>query len=139
MRRASFQVLAAKASLAYDANGNTLSKSTPSGATSYAWDFENRVSSVTLPNGSVDRFKYDPFGRRIESDGTGRIFVYDGDNIIEDLDLTGKSVARYTQGLGIDEPLEASQSGVPNYYEADGLGSIASLTDPTGAVADTYT
>ncbi|MFZ0960816.1 MAG: RHS repeat-associated core domain-containing protein [Terriglobia bacterium] len=25
------------------------------------------------------------------------------------------------------------------YYEADGLGSITSLTDPTGAVAATYT
>ncbi len=64
--------------------------------------------------------------------------VYDGDNVIEDLDLTGKATARYTQGLGIDEPLEVSQSGVPNYYEADGLGSITGLTDPTGAVANAY-
>ncbi len=127
-----------KNTLTYDANGNTLSKATPSGTTMYTWDFENRLSSVTLPNGSVDRFKYDPFGRRIESDGTGRIFVYDGDNIVEDLDLTGKSVARYTQGPGIDEPLEVSQSAMPNYYETDGLGSIVSLTDASGAIANTY-
>ncbi len=113
--------------------------SAPNGTTAYVWDFENRLTSVTLPNGSVDRFKYDPFGRRIESDGTGRIFVYDGDNVIEDLDLTGKPVARYTQGLGIDEPLEVSQSGVPNYYEADGLGSITSVSTPTGTAANTYT
>ncbi len=128
-----------KTTFTYEANGNTLSKATPSGTTSYTWDFENHLSGVTLPNGSVLHYKYDPFGRRIESDGTGRIFVYDGDNIIEDLDLTGKSVARYTQGLGIDEPLEETQSGTPTYYEADGLGSITSLTDPTGAVANTYT
>lgn len=50
----------------YDANGNTTSKTNSSGTTSYAWDFENRLSSVTLPNGGgTVTFKYDPFGRRI--------------------------------------------------------------------------
>ncbi len=128
-----------KTTFTYDANGNTTAKTEPSGTTTYTWDFENRLTSVTLPNGSVDRFKYDPFGRRIESDGTGRIFVYDGDNIIEDLDLTGKAIARYAQGLGIDEPLEEVQSGTAAYYEADGLGSITSLTTAAGTVANTYT
>ncbi len=74
-----------KTSFTYDANGNTTSRTDPSGTTSDTWDIENRMTSVTLPNGSVDRFKYDPFGRRIESEGRGRIFVYDGDNVIEDL------------------------------------------------------
>jgi len=64
----------------YDANGNTLTKTAANGTTSYAWDFENRLTSVTLPKGSVLHYLYDPFGRRIFSDGTGRIFVYDGEN-----------------------------------------------------------
>ncbi len=127
-----------KTTFSYDANGNTLSKATPSGTTSYAWDFENRLTSVSLPNGSVVHYKYDPFGRRVFSDATGRIFVYDGDNVLEDLDLTGKPVARYTQGLGVDEPLATTASGVSSSYEADGLGSITSLTTAAGTLANTY-
>lgn len=52
--------------LSFDANGNTLTSVATAGTTTYTWDFENRLSSVTLPGsgGSVN-FKYDPFGRRI--------------------------------------------------------------------------
>ncbi len=51
----------------YDNNGNTADRrSTPPGTTTYAWDFENRLTSVTLPgSGGTVTFKYDPFGRRI--------------------------------------------------------------------------
>ena len=63
----------------YDSNGNTLTKVVGSNTTSYAWDFENRLSSVTLPGtGGTVSFKYDPFGRRIyksSSNGTS-IFAY---------------------------------------------------------------
>jgi YD repeat-containing protein len=47
-------------------NGNTQTKVVGSNTTSYAWDFENRMTSVTLPgSGGTVAFKYDPFGRRI--------------------------------------------------------------------------
>jgi YD repeat-containing protein len=51
--------------VAYDANGNTLSD--PSGK-SYTWDFENRLTQAVVPgtNGGTTTFKYDPFGRRIQ-------------------------------------------------------------------------
>jgi YD repeat-containing protein len=52
---------------AYDANGNTTSKTDSTGTTTYSWDFENRLTQVTLPgSGGSVTFKYDPFGRRIE-------------------------------------------------------------------------
>src|SRR5579871_5572790 len=55
------------ASYTYDANGNTLTKVVSSNTTSYAWDYENRLASVTLPSsGGTVTFKYDPFGRRVE-------------------------------------------------------------------------
>ena len=39
-----------------------------SGTTTYAWDFENRLTSITLPgSGGTVSFNYDPFGRRIVS------------------------------------------------------------------------
>jgi YD repeat-containing protein len=37
------------ATYAYDSNGNTLTKTVGSNTTTYAWDFENRLTSVTLP------------------------------------------------------------------------------------------
>ena len=48
-------------------------------------------------------------------------------------------MARYTQGLGIDEPLVMYRGGLSYYYNADGLGSITSLTDASGQIAATYT
>jgi YD repeat-containing protein len=76
--------------------------------THYNWDFENRLTSVQLPgSGGTVSFKYDAFGRRVEkvSSSTTSIYVYDGDNLIEEINSAGTAVARYTQGLNIDEPL----------------------------------
>ncbi|HEV2233471.1 MAG TPA: RHS repeat-associated core domain-containing protein [Terriglobia bacterium] len=131
---------AGNATFTYDANGNTTSKTDSSGTTTYTWDFENRLTSVTLPNGHVQNYKYDPFGRRIFKDSPTktRVFVYDGDNIAERLDASGKATERFTQALGIDEPLATYASGIGTYYEADGLGSITSLTNASGNIANTY-
>jgi RHS repeat-associated protein len=131
------------ATYTYDANGNPLTSTTGSNTITYTWDFENRLSSVTLPGtaGTVS-FKYDPFGRRIYKSApnfTG-IFAYDGDNLVETVNSSGTVLARYTQTQNIDEPLAELRSTTgTSYYEADGLGSITSLTSSAGVVANTYT
>ena len=121
-----------------DANGNTLSD--PSGK-QYAWDFENRLTQAVVPGTGTVTFKYDPFGRRIykSSPNFTGIFVYDGANLIETLNASGAVLAGYTQTQKIDEPLAELRSGGASYYEADGLGSITSLSSSAGAVANTYT
>jgi len=130
------------ASYTYDDNGNTVSKTDASGATAYAWDYENRLTSVTLPGtGGTVTFKYDPFGRRIykaSASGTS-IFAYDGDNLVEETNSSGAVVARYSQGLNIDEPLAMLRGAATSYYHADGLGSVTSLSNAAGALAQTYT
>jgi hypothetical protein len=74
---------------------------------------------------------YDPFGRRIEkispTSGT-TIYAYDGDNVVEQLNASGSPTARFTQGPGIDEPLEVQIGRGNYYYSADGLGSVVALT-----------
>ena len=125
---------------ALDANGNTLSDSS---GKSYTWDFENRMTQAVVPgtNGGTTTFKYDPFGRRIykQSPNFTSTFVYDGPTLIETVNASGIEVASYTQGLNIDEPLAMLRGTTTDYYAADGLGSITSLTSSAGAVADTYT
>jgi hypothetical protein len=39
-------------------------------------------------------------------------------------------VARYTQGLNIDEPVAMLRSSATSYYHADGLGSITEHVPP---------
>jgi RHS repeat-associated protein len=124
----------------YDANGNTLSD--PSGK-SYTWDFENRMVQAVVPgtNGGTTTFKYDPFGRRIQKSGPlgTTNYLYEGNNSIEEVDQSGNVLTRYTQGPGLDRPLSELHSGIASYYEADALGTVTSLTNPSGAIASTQT
>jgi len=126
----------------FDNNGNTTSKTDSTGTTQYTRDFENRLSSVTLPGtGGTVSFAYDPFGRRIKkvsSAGTS-IFAYDGDNLIEETNSSGGVVARYSQTQNLDEPLAMLRNATTSYYHADGLGSVTSLSSAAGSIANTYT
>ena len=87
-------------------------------------------------------FTYDPFGRRIRKTSAQAgvvIYVYDGDDVIEELDASGTLQARFTHGPGIDEPLAMYRDDETHFYHADGLGSITSLTDdPGGEVEGRY-
>jgi len=88
-----------------------------------------------------ESFKYDPFGRRIyksSSSGTS-IYAYDFDNLIEETNSSGSAVARYAQTDNTDEPMAMLRSGTTSYYHADGLGSVTSLSNTAGALAQTYT
>jgi RHS repeat-associated protein len=129
-------------SYSYDNNGNTATKVDTTGTAQYFWDFENRMSSVTLPgSGGTVTFKYDPFGRRIyksSSSGTS-VFAYDGDNQVEETNAAGAVVARYELTQNIDEPLAMLRSSATSYFHADGLGSISSLSNAAGSIANTYT
>ncbi len=133
-----------RSSYAYDYNGNLTSKSNSSGTTSYAWDYENRLTSVTLPaSGGTVTFKYDPFGRRIQKSGPSGTtnYLYDGANPVTDLYADGQILAGYMPGPGIDELLASLANSDTDFVflESDGLGSITSLSNSSGAITDTYT
>jgi RHS repeat-associated protein len=123
----------------YDDNGNLLSKTDSTGTVNYTWDFENRLTSVQQPTG-IATFKYDPFGRRIQKSSSAGTtdYLYDGANIFEEMDVAGSVLARYTQAIGMDEPLAVLRGTNTNYYLADGLGSITALTNAAGAVVASY-
>jgi RHS repeat-associated protein len=128
---------AGSTSYTYDNNGNTITKTDGTGTTTYTWDFDNRLTSVHPPNQITVTFKYDPFGRRIQK--AGSVFVYDGANLIQEADAGGNLVARYVFGSATDEPLAAYRGDTWEFYQADGLGSITSLSTSAGTVSDSFT
>ncbi len=107
---------------------------------------------------TVVSFSYDPFGRRIakqieEPGHAAHVFtyLYDNEDIIAISEnsgsLSGKrhgkgrganKTSRILHGPGIDEPLAIEQQGRLYYYHADGLGSIATITDHKGKVVESY-
>jgi RHS repeat-associated protein len=131
----------ASATYTYNDNGNMLSKTDGSGTRNFIWDSDNRLKQVTLPSGVTVNYKYDPLGRRIQrttSAGGDERFVYDGQNVLLDLDSSGAVVTSYLNGIGSDDHLRQTNTttGV-SYFLTDHLGTTATLTDATGNVVET--
>lgn len=133
------------ATYSHDNNGNLTSKTDGTGTTQFAWDFENRLKQVTLPNGKVVTYKYDALGRRIERSATiapplpattVTRFIYDGQDVIRDTDGNGVTTANYLNGPGIDNKLRQSVGVAALYFVQDHLGSTRALTDGNGNVVE---
>lgn len=128
-------------SYTYDFNGNTLTKANSSGTTQYAWDFENRLTNVTLPNGGgVVAFKYDFLGMRIQKSGPNGTtnYVYDGNDLIQELDGSGAVLARYARDSRSDETLAMLRGTTLTFYNTDGIDSVTSLTGASTSLIQTY-
>jgi hypothetical protein len=61
----------------------------------------------------------DPFGRRIEKTTSSATssYAYDSNNLVEETNASGAVVARYAQGLNIDEPVAMLRASATSYYE----------------------
>ena len=126
--------------LSYDANGNLAGRAGPGGTTRFEHDFEDRLVKVSMPDGKATTFGYAPTGQRAwkrDADGLTN-YVYDGLDLIQELDDKGSTRAAYTYGPGIDQPLVLQRGGQTYYYHADRLGSIRLLSDSKGKVVATY-
>ena len=122
------------ATFTYDLNGNLATKSDTTGAWTYEWDAENRLTRVTRNGAEVARYRYDPLGRRVEklAGAVRTTYVYDGEDILRE--RVGNSNRYFVHGPGIDEPLARVVGSTPTYLHADGLGSIVSHTNAAGKV-----
>jgi RHS repeat-associated protein len=66
-------------------------------------------------------------------------YLYDREDILATFSDSGREIARYSQGPGIDEPLAEVRHHQTRFYHADALGSIIAVTDKHGhAIRDYY-
>ena len=145
-------------SYSYDRNGNLTERTHKSTGriTTYTWDYENRLTSVTErisagtePTSKVF-YKYDAFGRRIQKKVNGTItnYVYDRDNIYLEFDNQSILEAKYTHSDRVDEVLMMERPRSPHtsesfteqryYYHHDRLGSVTEITNLRGDVVQRY-
>jgi RHS repeat-associated protein len=131
------------ASYLYNNNGNMISKTDASGTTQFAWDFENRLTQVVTPASGSVTYKYDALGRRIQrtpSSGISTNFVYDGQDVVKDINSDGTTV-EYLNGPGIDNKIrqKGSSNSTTYYFSQDHLGSTTALTGTTGKLVERIT
>ncbi len=120
----------------YDGMGNTISG--PTGNTTY--DYERRLTSITLPSGDTVTYKYLPDGTRImRANGTEtEYYLYDREDRIADYDQSGNLIIAYTHGPGIDEPVAMTVNGSTYFYIPDIQGSIRAIADINGNLMASY-
>jgi RHS repeat-associated protein len=118
----------------FDANGNTVSD----GWFTFTYDIENKLVSALPVNAGVRALSYDPLNRLdTYNPGTPKRFIYDGDEVVAELDASGNIIVRYVRGDAPDEIVTGYTSADPTargWYHLDQRGSVIAVTDPNGAV-----
>jgi YD repeat-containing protein len=129
----------------------------------FGYDALSRRTSLTRPNGVNTTYGYDPASNRlsvrhklapprstpqptpttpptIERPAPTIAWVqpltYSYDNLYQL--VSAKLLARYIQSAATDRPMGELRSGTTSYYQQDGLGSVRSLSNSAGALANTH-
>ncbi|MCP4423367.1 MAG: choice-of-anchor D domain-containing protein, partial [Chloroflexi bacterium] len=126
----------------YDANGNTIQRSSPERTITYSYDYENRL--VGYDNGETAvEFIYDGDGNRVAKIVDGEHINYVNDvngaltQVLLEADAGWYVDKSYT--LGPDRINQMDWSGNPTFYLYDSpLRSVTALTDSAGALMDSY-
>jgi RHS repeat-associated protein len=125
----------------YDADGNLLRETSGGQLSTFAYDDQNRLTTVVTPAGTWS-YEYDALGNRIATIGNGQRTEYLLDptglvNVAGVYDAAGSLLARYVHSnFGLVSQLNAG--GAADYYDFDSIGSTAGLTAADGSVLNSY-
>jgi RHS repeat-associated protein len=132
----------------YDAEGNLISRADAATGswTHYTWNTDHQLISVDGSNGSHTSYKYDPLGRRVESNQSGSVtrYAWDAFNLVAEYDGSNALVTSYVTGptnasvydaTTPAEVLESTRSGSALYNLHNAQGSTVAATRSDGTVA----
>jgi RHS repeat-associated protein len=129
---------AGPATFAFDSNGNMTTKSDSGGTTTYTYDFENRLKTVS---GGTD-YSYNGQGVRLQKIENGKTtrYVVDANHnlsqVLCETDGNGTITAYYVYGAGL--AYKVNPDGTHYYYAFDPLGSTIAMTDDAKNVVNSY-
>jgi RHS repeat-associated protein len=130
---------AGPSSFTYDGNGNRLTKTTGSATLSYTFDALNRLASVS--GGGVGAlYQYDGDGNRVSQQAGSSTYQYSLDvarrnaAVLNETGADGNIDFQYGRTL-----LSGSSSTIEQFYQSDGMGSTADVTDATDILKASYT
>ncbi len=103
--------------------------------TLYTWSDAGTLTSIVAESGATSAYRYDAFGRRLEANENGAVrrFVYSGWNLRNEFDGANALRATYVAGLFPDSVYEVVRDATRYYPLFDGVGSVTTLTDGSGA------
>ena len=130
---------AGTSSFTYDGDGNRLTKTTGGTTVSYAFDALNRLTAVS-GGGIAAQYQYDGDGNRFSQQAGASSYQYAVDvarrnpSVLNENGSDGNIDFQY--GLTM---LSGSSTTLEQFYQADGVGSTADVTDATDTLKASYT
>jgi RHS repeat-associated protein len=130
--------------LQYDLDGNLTAKTaagSAGGSYQYTWDSEGQLTGSNLNGIGWVSYGYNAFGQRVRRTspvGAVQRYLYDGDDLLMELDAAGDPVREYTYYPGVDLPHSVRQNGQTYYYALEYPGHVAGLVTAAGQVVNRY-
>jgi RHS repeat-associated protein len=129
----------------YDADGNLSGKTDLVSSEHSALNFDSENALTGANTGSaIWTYRNDAIGRRIEKSsgtfsGQALRYIYDGMNILAEIDDVNNLVRIYSNARTTDELLMLRMSNGNEYlYHQDALNSIDALSDSSGNLVENY-
>ncbi len=128
--------------LAYDENGNLTRRVKPGvDDLTPVWNSLGQMTSAWRYQKGTVSYGYDAFGRRVRRtapDGSVTRFLYDGDDLLMELDGAGNPIREYTYYPGVDRPHSLRAGGQTYYYATDNPGHVVGLVDGANQIVNKY-
>ena len=107
------------------------------------WNGQYQLTAASTNGVAAEQYGYDAAGRRIfiVQGGTTNWMVYDGNQVVAEVDGSGNLKKSYVYGPGLDNPISMTVYGASTntyYYLKDHLGSVLALTDASGKIVENY-
>ena len=124
----------------FDGAGNQQIDHAPEGITTHVWNYENQETGEVLPSGARVTMSYTaglPPGQKRELAMVAVNYLWNpiNDNIIEEFDDAGNTIAEYTTEPDLyGNVVSQFRNGQTSYLLSDGQGNTTELTNDAGDV-----
>lgn len=120
----------------YDGNGDLTSRSD---GTRISLNPAGQITSITPPSGTAIPMTYTGIGETQRIGNGSTSYQYDGTGLGKQTDSLGNTYfTSLPDGTLLSETVPSGSAAGTYYYLSDGAGSVAAVTNSSGAISDSY-